>query len=192
VFSADALSPTEIAGHLTEYRRIVAQMERPALFDDLRLRPLAVCGVLRCDGGLVFGRRHLDAVYQPGMWQLPPAGSVDAGAVDAAGMVDVRSQFMAELREELGLAASAVSEPRTVCVVEHAGSHVLDLGLELATTLPAGRLVTLHRDSGNGEYDPLVVVPEARLAAFVASSDVVPSSVVFLRRLGLLPASPPP
>src|ERR1700733_13030434 len=42
VFSADRITPTEITGHVTEFRRIVAQMEHPDLFAALGLRPLAV------------------------------------------------------------------------------------------------------------------------------------------------------
>src|ERR1700736_3072236 len=80
VFSADTITPHLVTGHLTEFRRIVAQMERPGLLS-LGVRPLAVCGVLRCADGVVVGRRHQAAIYQAGMWQLPPAGSVDAGAV---------------------------------------------------------------------------------------------------------------
>lgn len=185
VFTADILEPTGITGHLTEYRRVVAQMEQPALFGDLRLRPLAVCGVLRCDHGLVFGRRHKDAVYQAGMWQLPPAGSVDAGAVDRDGEVYIRSQLMAELREEVGLAPSEVREPRPICLVEHPSSHVLDFGLELTTTLAPDRLLAAHRERGNGEYDPLLIVPDDGLAAFLAGPDIVPAARVFLERLGL-------
>ena len=59
VFSADTITPQLVTGHLTEFRRIVAQMEQPKLFADLGVRPLAVCGVLRCAGGeVVMGRRH--------------------------------------------------------------------------------------------------------------------------------------
>ena len=87
VFSAEVIAPDGITGHLTEFRRIVAQMERPDLFGALGVRPLAVCGVLRCADGVVFGRRHAGAIYQADMWQLPPAGSVDAHAVGTDGMV---------------------------------------------------------------------------------------------------------
>ena len=100
LFSADRITPHLITGHLTEFRRIVAQMERPEL--GLDVRPLAVCGTLRCADGVVVGRRHRAAIYQAGMWQLPPAGSVDAGAVGADGVVDLRRQLLGELQEELG------------------------------------------------------------------------------------------
>ena len=48
VFSADVISPRLIGGHLTEYRRVVAQIERPELFTELQVRSFAVCGVLCC------------------------------------------------------------------------------------------------------------------------------------------------
>ncbi len=67
VFSADTISPSLVTGHLTEYRRVIAQMERPELFAELSVRSFAVCGVLRCAGGVVMGRRHRAAIYQAGM-----------------------------------------------------------------------------------------------------------------------------
>ncbi len=189
VFSADTISPHEVTGHLTEFRRIVAQMERPSLFADLGVRPLAVCGVLRCMGGVVVGRRHPAAIYQAGMWQLPPAGSVDAAAVGADGVVDLRRQLLAELREELGLSPESVGEPRALCIVEHPGSHVADLGMVLSTSLSAEAVLAAHKARGNGEYPTLLVVPDAQLAGFVAKAGkaLVAPAGEFLARAGLLP-----
>jgi len=187
VFSADVITPHLVTGHLTEYRRVVAQMERPDLFAELGVRSFAVCGVLRCAGGVVVGRRHRAANYQAGMWQLAPAGSVDAGAVTEDGAVDLRRQLFGELREELGLPPDAVDGLRPLCIVEHPGSHVSDLGLALATTLSAAAVLTAHRADGNAEYDQIVVVPEARLAAFLAEAGetlVLPARE-FLIRAGL-------
>ena len=153
VFSADTITPQLVTGHLTEFRRIVAQMEQPELFADLGVRPLAVCGVLRCAGGVVVGRRHRAAIYQAGMWQLAPAGSVDAGAVNDDGVVDLRRQLLSELQEELGLSPDTVGEPRPLCIVEHPGSHVSDLGLALITDLTAEAVLAAHRTGGNAEYE---------------------------------------
>ncbi|HEY2131875.1 MAG TPA: NUDIX hydrolase [Acetobacteraceae bacterium] len=187
VFSADTITPKQVTGHLTEFRRIVAQMEQPRLFVGLGVRPLAVCGVLCCAGGVVVGRRHRAAIYQAGMWQLPPAGSVDAGAVNDDGMVDLRRQLLTELREELGLPPDAVGEPRPLCIVEHPDSHVADLGLALTTKLTAEAVLAAHRAGGNAEYRELQVVPEARVAAFLAEAGeiLVPPAREFLIRAGL-------
>lgn len=192
VFSADAITAGLITGHLTEFRRIVAQFERPALFAELGLRPLAACGVLRCADGVVFGRRHVDAIYQAGLWQLPPAGSVDGSAVRAEGAVDLGHQIRVELREELGLPADAIDAPVPLGVVEHPDTHVSDVGLALHTPLHGNEVVAAHHASGNGEYDPLRVVPFADLAGFVArlGEALVPSAAVFLRCAGLIPPLP--
>ena len=187
VFSADVISPRRVTGHLTEYRRLVAQIERPELFAELGVRSFAVCGVLRCADGVVIGRRHRAAVYQAGMWQLPPAGSVDGRAVDADGTVDVRRQLLAELREELGLLSEAVGKPRPLCIVEHPGSHVSDFGLGLITSLRGAEVLAAHRRAGNLEYEQMRVVPEAELPAFLAAQEdaVVPPAREFLARAGL-------
>lgn len=189
VFSADRITPTEITGHITEFRRAVAQLERPDLFAALGLRPLAVCGVLRCTDGVPFGRRHEAAVYQPGMWQLPPAGSVDVGAVAADGTVDLAAQVLTELAEELGIQPDRVAPPRLLCVVEHPGSHVSDVGIGLTTHLTGAQVLQAHRAHANAEYGALTFVPFAELADFVrrAGDRLVPPARAFLTRAGLLP-----
>jgi hypothetical protein len=72
--------------------------------------------------------------------------------------------------------------------VEHPGSHVCDLGMAMRTDLDAAAVLAAHRASGNNEYDPLLVVAEKDLAAFVtrAGADLVPPALEFLRRIGLL------
>ena len=188
VFSADTIRPAAITGHVTEFRRIVAQMEDPALFEVLGLRPLAVCGVVRCADGVPIGRRHPAAIYQPGMWQLPPAGSVDPGAIDAAGRVDLRAQVLHELEEELGVPGTHIELVRPLCAVEHPGSHVTDVGMLLVTRLTGAQVLEAHRIHGNNEYDQPLCIPFADLPDFIsrAGADLVPPAIAFLSRAGLL------
>jgi hypothetical protein len=187
VFSVDSFALHLVTGHLTEFRRVVAQIDQPALFAELGVRPLAVCGVLRCASGVVVGRRHRGAVYQAGMWQLPPAGSVDAGAVSADGAVDLRRQLLSELREEVGLTADMVEAPQPLCIVEHPGSHVSDFGLGLVTRLDAEAVQAAYQAGGNSEYEQIRVITEAELPAFLVEigEAMVPPAREFLIRAGL-------
>lgn len=195
VFSADFITPGRIRGHLTEFRRIVAQMDDPALAPALGIRPLAVCGVVLGRDGVVIGRRPAAAVYQPGMWQLPPAGSVDASAARPGGCIDLIAQLETEFTEELGLPATAIRATRALCAVEHPGSRVTDLGIAIHTDLTAEAIRAAHVASGNTEYDPLDVIAAADVAGFVArvGESLVPPAREFLARVGMLPygLSPP-
>ncbi len=180
VFSADHITPSLITGHWTEYRRVVAQMRRPELHQALCVRSFAVGGVITSPDGVVFGRRPGRSVYQAGQWQLAPAGSVDPGCARADGWVDVVAMLLVELSEELGLTQADVSDATPVALVEHAGSHVLDLGIALRTHLSASDILAIHTASGNGEYDPLVVVPHAELATFLAQPNMTLQAPIFL------------
>lgn len=186
VFSADVISPHLICGHWTEFRRIVAQMRCPELHPALGIKPLAVGGILTCPEGVVFGRRPARAVYQAGEWQLPPAGSVDHTAGRADGWVDVATMMLGELHEELGLEARFVSPPVPVAIIEHPGSHVLDLGMAMHTTLSWSEIALIHAKAGNHEYDPLVVVGLEDLPEFLATNPVNGQAPFFLRKLGLI------
>lgn len=167
VFCADRYDAGGLDGHWSEYRRVVAQMADPALRAVVGVRSLAVCGVLCCRDGIVVGRREAGSLYQPGLWQLPPAGSVDGGAASNGG-ADLRAALLAELREELGLAADAVSAILPLCLVEHP-TGVLDLGMRITTPLSGAAVLATHEAGGNGEYTELAVVPAPELEAWVAA-----------------------
>jgi NUDIX domain len=188
VFSADRIARGRVAGHFTEFRRIVAQVARPELFAALGLRPLAVNGVVRLRDGVLIGRRSLKTAYQAGKWQLPPAGSVDPGAADAGGRIDLAMQLLRELREEVGITAPRAAVGAPICIVEHPGGHVLDIGIPVSLPLAGAAALALHARLGDGEYDPMRVVAEADLAAALAElgDAVVPPAAIFLARLGLL------
>jgi hypothetical protein len=138
--------------------------------------------------GVVFGRRPAGAVYQAGEWQLPPAGSVDMGAARPEGKVDLVAQLLTELEEELGLPAASVYDFRPLSLVEHSGSHVLDLGIAMRTDWTAARIRAAHAQGGNGEYDPLEIVPVGDLPGFLAGAGSLLNhqAPVFLRQIGLI------
>ncbi len=188
VFSADVITPRLVCGHWTEFRRIVAQMNRHELFAVIGARPLAVGGVIRGPDGVIFGRRPARAVYQAGEWQLPPAGSVDPGVGRPDGTVDVVAQFLVELGEELGMSSADVHDPRPLCIVEHEGSHVLDLGIAATTHLTAAEIRARHAAGGNAEYDPLAFVPIPDVPAFIEGGGTLMNlqAPIFLRRAGVL------
>ena len=181
VFSADAVTPDEIAGHWTEFRRATAQMRDPSLSKVLQIRNLAVCGMLVCPDGVAIARREPTASYQPGVWQLPPAGSVDFGAATPGG-ADWRHALFAELREELGIEAEEVRRLSPLCLVQHP-SGVLDMGVRIDTDLSAEAILSRHRALGNEEYQQLQVLPPDRIEAMAAAAggELMPTAPAFLR-----------
>jgi hypothetical protein len=194
VFSAERFTPEGIEGHWTEFRRAVAQMREPALFAALGVRPTAVGGVLTGDGFVVLGQRPACAVYQPGEWQLPPAGSLDPSCLGAGATLDWRAQFLRELAEELGLGPATVAGLAVLGAVEHAGSHVCDIGVAARLTVDAEAVRGAHAAAGNEEYAALALVDPTALAAFLAGQRALGRRVtrqapVFLRLAGLLPAT---
>ncbi len=180
VFSASAIAPDRIAGWWTDYRHALAQIREPALFAALGIRALAVNGVVSGPDGIVFGRRDAGAVYQAGLWQCPPAGSVEAR--DGEDAVDLRAQLLAELAEELGMPASAVGGFRPLAAVKHPGSHVVDVGVALDTAWDAARIERAWAATANGEYDRLVSIPREAVRAQLDAwgAEVVPPAIVFV------------
>ena len=188
VFSVAEIQPRRIAGHFVDYRLVVAAYADPGLAAALRIRPLAVCGVLRMPEGILFGRRQLGATYEAGLWQTPPAGSVDAGAL-RNGRLDAAAQIRTELAEEIGLPWERITGCRAITVVKHAATGVHDLAFLLETEAGFAEVAARHAATGCTEYTELRAVAEAALPGFIATERdrMVPAAPLFLRVLGLLP-----
>ena len=186
VFCAEEIGPDLITGHWTEYRRLVAQLARPDLFPHLRIRSLAVNGVVICPDGVVLGQRPKRAIYQAGLWQLAPAGSVDPGATAPDGTIDVIRQAATELREELGLSFDVIDDAEPVALVEHPVSHVCDLGICLRTSLKAVDILSAHACHGDHEYGVIRIVCRTEIQAFADSigDGLAHQSRMLLHRLG--------
>ena len=183
IFCADRITPWVIEGHWTEYRRITAQMADHGLVPRVSVRSLAVCGVLCGPDGVAVGRRERTAAYQPGEWQLPPAGSVDVNAATADG-ADWRRALYGELREELGIEPGDVTGMRPLCLVQHP-SGVTDMGVQIDTGLSGAEILARQRGAADQEYDRMMVVPAAEVAARVAAEEgsLVPPALAFLSRV---------
>jgi hypothetical protein len=186
VFTADEITPEVIRGHWTEFRRTLAQICRPELYDDLGVHPLAVNGVIRCGEGVLIGRRNSSAVYCAGNWQLAPAGSIDQGAARPDGSIDFERQVLEELQEELGLSPNLIVGLTPLCLVEHPETHVTDFGIEMRTSVSADTLLAAHAASGNQEYEDMRVLPIASILSL--GDDLLATVPVFLGHLEALEA----
>jgi len=184
IFSIDEITPDIISGHWSEFRRSLAQIDRPELYDQLRVRSLAVNGVISCADGVLIGRRSSHAVYQAGQWQLPPAGSVDQSAEAPDGTINFARQLLQELQEELGVSPERIEGLTPLCLVEHPGTGVTDFGIAMRTSISSAELLTAHAASGNPEYEEMHVLPIDAILSL--GDDVMPTVPVFLARLQAL------
>ena len=186
-FSVERLDGKQIVGRFVRYSRFVAQAAKPDLFDVLRVRPLAVSGLLTCADGVVFGRRAASVTQDAGLWELVPSGGVDPSCRDATGRIDVVGQVLNELREEIGIERGQVGSAVPFAVVENIGDHVIDVAVAIETRLAAGEIRRLFRQGGSGEYADLAIVPLADVPQFVKrfGGELAGISRFLLRERGL-------
>lgn len=168
IVSAVETSPERIIGRVAEYRHLIAQRARPDLYDVLRVRPVAVSGLLECAEGIVFGRRSDSMTQDAALWELVPSGGLDA-VKGPSGEVNYRAQILTELNEETGIGSDSISSLTPFCLVEDLDSHVLDIGIALVSQLSAHAMLRIHRATVSKEYKELRVVPLADVANFIQS-----------------------
>ncbi|MCC7016345.1 MAG: hypothetical protein IT564_03970 [Rhodospirillales bacterium] len=176
------------AGCVVPYRRLIAQRAKPGLFAGLRVRPLAVSGLLAGPDGVAFGRRAAGLTDDPGQWELIPSGGVTPDCVDVSGKVDLRRQVLAELAEEAGLDANDVAVSGPFGAFEDGESHVVDIALALETPLSGDTIRARHARRGSPEYSEIAVVAESAIPGFVAARRRTLAAVsrALLERKGLL------
>jgi len=178
LFSVLSWDGAELVGAFMGYRHFVAQRRLPELRASLRIRPLAVSGLLECADGIVFGRRG-DTTQDAGLWELVPSGGIDAAP---EGIVDPAAHLRREAAEELGLHDLAVDPP--FAAVEDEGSGVLDIAMVARSPLDAAAILAAPRSA---EYGELAVIAPAAVPDFVARRAVAAVSLALLRERGLTP-----
>jgi hypothetical protein len=193
VFSADTVTPSLITGHLTEFRRIVAQIRDPGLYEHLEVRPISLSGVLVCteqsgsdvSSGFMLGRRSRNSIFQASVWQLAPAGCLDDKATIRDHDIDWRRQLLSELAEELGMPADAVEIIGPIHLVEYPGHHAIEIGIPLECHWTSETIFGSHRRCGNDEYEELQLIKAEDVLDVIGQlgERLSPTARIFLPRL---------
>jgi hypothetical protein len=149
-----------VEGCIVPYSRYLACRVDRDLGDELGLWVMGVTGLLLCLEGAVAGRRSRTATGV-GELELAPAGTIGRSDV-RDGAIDVRRCILAELDEELGLAAADLSEmPEPFALVEDEAVRVADVALWLRSRLTFDQIAAIHRQQPGREYDQLRLVRTA-------------------------------
>lgn len=146
-----------VEGRIVPYSRYLACRVDRDLGDELGLWVMGVTGLLLCPEGAVAGRRSRTATGV-GELELAPAGTIGRSDV-REGAIDVRRCILAELDEELGLAAADLSDmPEPFALVEDEAVRVADVALWIRSRLTFDQIAAIHRRLPGREYDQLRLV----------------------------------
>jgi hypothetical protein len=158
----------EMTGRFVSYRYYLAQHLDSTLQTRLRVRPLAVTGIVRCAEGVVIGRRTATATQGPESWDFLPSGGVDADSLRPDGSIDAELQVLRELKEELGIELPSEVRPRPrwrMCEGE-----VIDLVFGIDVALDAREVAERFSMVGPREHTEIQIVDPASLARDGAGS----------------------
>ena len=169
LLSVDSFEPERIAGTFVEYRRLVAQRLQPRLFASLRIRPLAVSGIVVAPDGLLFGRRSLSMASSGGLWELAPSGGLDPETSLRNGIVDYMAQFYAESAEEVGIERSRFRVARPILIIEGDEPSTFDIVIHAHVDLSIAEVADRFGQV-RGEYSDFKIVPESAMREFIDES----------------------
>jgi len=173
-------NPDSILIQPTEYRFVLARRRDPSLIEKgLKIRPLAVTGILFCADGLVLGRRGASVSDDNGLWEPAPSGGL--------AQPDPLAQVLEELEEELGIVESEVVSASPCGLVEDVVSGVFDIVFRLETEMMSQNVRVAFASTSGSEHVELAFVQPPDIGAFLrANRDrLLPALPSMLRVVGV-------
>jgi hypothetical protein len=168
IFSLDAPIENPPHGRFIEYRRFYAQFCRPELFPELQVRALSVCAVVLTRDGVVWGQRGPDSAQKPGCWELIPCGAVDLASRTPEKRLDLRTQILSELSEELGLHSEDLTEITPIAFFTDTTHHIHFYAFKLVSGLSKAEITSAFNQAVPREHSRLKIVPRSELDRFIA------------------------
>lgn len=164
-------------GTLTPYRYYYAQKRAGISFG---LAPIAVSGLIECEGQLIFARRSPQVTTYAGFWELVPSGGVDRAAVRDDGSVDIGAALRQEFVEEVGLNSSVIENLTPFALVYDPAEPTYDVACRIV--LKVNTATVLESLAHSPEYTQALAVPWKDLPAWLQenNANLIPTSRLIL------------
>jgi len=169
-----------LMGRLIDYKYYMAQVRRLDLAKELNLCTVGLSGITIAGGYILLGQRSTTVTQHPMLYEFAPAGSLDSSFL-TGGRLEIRNQFLQELKEETGIPASKVLSLEIKFLVKDNILNVLEV-CSMIHIDPALGAMTL---TPTEEYIHLLWVKAADLLAYIEKhrKQFVPISWVIANQL---------
>lgn len=165
IFSIESIEGSSVTGFMGDYAWHLAQLRDPSLHSELRMRSLAVSGLVVAKGHVIFGRRKLSLAVEGGLWETAPSGTLH-DLREADGSLSWRKVFLEELREELHIAPPPMM-PRVFALVEDTETNVWEMGVAIELDMDHRSVLASWVASPNPEHSELAAVPVEDVPKFI-------------------------
>ncbi len=156
IFCVEKRDGNLIWGSFQEYKLLIAQYERPELYEELQITSLAVTGLLHWGDRILLGHRNSYVAQNQDQWELAPAGGLDPDALNSNGDIEPLNTLLAEAKEELDIELELGPFPPTPrLIIESPTDHVIDIVYFVDMNSRQIDLLERIDQVSNDEYDRL-------------------------------------
>ena len=131
------LDSLSLSGYFVPYKYWLFQRQNPDLYSQLKIRPLAVSGVISVNGEYLLGKRSEKMTQDPGLWEFCPSGGIDSDSL-TDDHIDFLGQLYKEFNEELQWDKNTIKTHKVFALAVDSEEKVADIcvQLELKEKLP--------------------------------------------------------
>ena len=172
IVSFNSIKRNTIYANYRSYKLLVAQNLHPELFSEINLQPLAFSGILECLDGFIIGRRNQYQTQDAGKWELVPSGGIEKVFDDKHLHTSLRKQVEIEIKEELGINPSKISDLEIICGIYDGSSRVVDIGVRIIIDKTFNEIFKCFNSLTYKEYDVISYVHKKNLKKILKNNNM--------------------
>lgn len=183
ILSAIKYEGDELFAKFVDYKVYLAQLSHLELEKYLKIKPICVNGLTRCQDFILFGKRSLEVTQYQNCYELVPSGGLDPSSLFNE-QIDIRQQILSEFEEETGIEEFNIEN----IVLRYLIYDPAIYTYEICAELTINPMILQKKLTATKEYTDLFWLSKKELKNFISTHEknFVPLSIHLLKLSGFL------
>ncbi|MEC7840512.1 MAG: hypothetical protein VX777_10785 [Chlamydiota bacterium] len=180
ILSMISLDGSTLVGEFIDYKLLVAQLQNPALAEEINALPVGVSGITMASAHYLLGKRSEFVTMHPGYYELAPSGSVSE-EVMVGEVVNLKKQIFLELQEEIGIPSECVTKITPFALVKDLDKRYVEVCFKIEVKQDVLAGVNFSKD----EYQEAAWFTRSEIIAHMREhkNDYVPVSLYIFNQI---------
>ena len=169
IFSASSVESGVITGSFVEYKYLIAQRMDPRLKAKLNIQPVSLLGYVKCQDGILFGKRQNWLATRPDEWGFLPSEYISPDSFFKNGEVDYVKTFLQALKNEINIDAHFLTDLCHAYLIQEQNALENHIYVVMSADIALSSLAVkrAHLCARHDEYEQIKALPLTEVASFL-------------------------